>query len=63
MMGSNDSKPENWKDADTFRKDLESLLDIHALTAENPQWFTKDGVHPDREGAAAIAQAVYNAIS
>lgn len=118
MMGSNDSKPENWKDADTFRKDLESLLDsfgdaqiilctpatafflegqtegvtehsiqplvveeiaqvvrdvaaergytlldIHALTAENPQWFTKDGVHPDTEGAAAIAQAVCNVIS
>lgn len=117
MMGSNDSKPENWKDAETFRADLESLLDsfgdtqiilctpatafflegqtegvtnhsiqplivdeiaqvvkevaaekgytlldIHALTAEHPEWFAKDGVHPGNEGAAAIAEAVRNAI-
>lgn len=117
MMGSNDSKPENWKDAETFRMDLESLLDsfgdakiilctpatafflegqtegvtnhniqplmvdeiaqvvkeiaekkgytlldIHALTADHPEWFTKDGVHPNNEGAAAIAKAVGNAI-
>lgn len=29
MMGSNDSKPENWKSADAFRKDLLSLLDTY----------------------------------
>lgn len=29
MMGSNDSKPENWKGTDTFRKDLLSLLDTY----------------------------------
>lgn len=29
MMGSNDSKPENWVDAETFRADLESLLDTY----------------------------------
>ena len=34
------------------------LIDIHALTARNPQWFEKDGVHPSNEGAAAIAQEV-----
>ena len=117
MMGSNDSKPENWKGADAFRKDLLSLLDsygdtrillctlpsafflegqtegvtnhdiqplvveeiaevtrqvaqergyslvdIHALTAEHPEWFSKDGVHPSDEGAAAMAQAVYEGI-
>lgn len=38
------------------------LLDIHALTARNPQWFAKDGVHPDNDGAAAIAKAVCDAI-
>ena len=114
MMGSNDSKPENWVDAETFRADLLSLLDsfgdaqivlctspaafflegqtegttnhdiqplvvekiaqitrevaaeqgytlidIHALTAQHPEWFEKDGVHPSNEGAAAIAQEVY----
>lgn len=117
MMGSNDSKPENWKGADAFKTDLLTLLDsygdakiilctlssaffldgqntgvtshdiqplvvdeiaqiirdvaaergyelldIHALTAENPQWFEKDGVHPNNEGAAAIAQAVRDCI-
>ena len=118
MMGSNDSKPENWKGADAFEADLLSLLDtygdaeiilctlpaafflegqtegvtnhdiqplivgeiaeitrevaaergytlidINALTAQNPEWFEKDGVHPSNEGAAAIAQEVYTVIS
>ena len=118
MMGSNDSKPENWKGAEAFREDLLTLLDsygdaeillctlpaavfpegqsegvtnhdiqplivdeiaqitrevaaergytlidIHALTAQHPQWFEKDGVHPGNEGAAAIAQEVYAVIS
>lgn len=117
MMGSNDSKPENWKGADAFKADLMSLLetygdaeiilctlpsaffleaqtegvtehdiqplivdeiaqitrevaaergyslvDIHALTAEHPEWFAKDGVHPSNEGAAAIAQEIYSAL-
>ena len=39
-----------------------SVIDIHALTKENPQWFVKDGVHPNNDGAAAIAQAVYEEI-
>ncbi len=118
MMGSNDSKPENWKGAEAFRKDSLSLLDtygdaeiilctlpsafflegqtegvtnhdiqplvvdeiaqitrevaaergytlidIHALTTEHPEWFAKDGVHPSNEGAAAIAQEVYNVLT
>lgn len=118
MMGSNDSKPENWKGADAFKADILSLLDtygdaeiilctlpaaffledqtegvtnhdiqpliveeiaeitrgvaaergytlidIHALTAQHPEWFAKDGVHPSNEGAAAIAQEVYTVIS
>lgn len=113
MMGTNDSKPQNWVDAATFKADLLSLLDsygnaqiilctpatafwldgqtegetkhsiqplvvneiaqivrevaqerdytlidIHALTAEHPEWFAGDGVHPNKEGAAAIALAV-----
>ena len=118
MMGSNDSKPENWKDADTFRADLQSLLDsygdaeivlctlpsaffpegqtegvtghdiqplvvdeiaqitrevatersytlldIHALTAQHPEWFAADGVHPSNEGAAAIAKEVASVLT
>ena len=118
MMGSNDSKPINWKGADAFKTDLLSLLDtygdaqiilctlpsafflegqtegvtnhdiqplivneiaeitrevaaergytlidIHALTAQHPEWFEKDGVHPSKEGAAAIAREVYAVIS
>ena len=39
------------------------VIDIHTLTAENPQWFAGDGVHPDNDGAAAIAMAVYQAIT
>lgn len=117
MMGSNDSKPENWIDAAAFREDLLTLLesygdaeiilctlpsaffteeltenvtshdiqpkivdeiaqitrdiaaekgytliDIHALTAQHPEWISKDGVHPSNEGAAAIAQEVYNTL-
>lgn len=118
MMGSNDSKPENWKGADAFKEDLLSLLDtygdaeiilctlpsafflegqtegvtnhdiqpliveeiaqitrdvaaergytlidIHAFTAEHPEWFAKDGVHPSNEGAAAMAQEVYSVLT
>lgn len=122
MMGSNDTKPENWVGEEAFKAALIDLLDdytqnekkpqiyicttpscffmedfegeltsfdlrpayadiaagitsevstelgypvidIHTLTAENPQWFETDGVHPNNDGAAAIAAAVYQAIS
>ena len=122
MMGSNDTKPENWFGEDAFKTAMLDLLDdytqgdknpiiyvcttpacffmedsegeltshdlrpayadiiagivqevanecgypvidIHALTADNPQWFAKDGVHPNNDGAAAIATAVYEAIA
>ena len=122
MMGSNDSKPENWFGEEAFKNALMDLLDdytqgekkpaiyicttpacfftedsegeltshdlrpayadtiaeitrqtaeelgypvidIHALTKENPQWFAKDGVHPNNDGAAAIAQEVFNALT
>lgn len=117
MMGSNDSKPVNWKDAEIFKEDLLTLLDsygdseiilctlpaafflegqsesvtnhniqplivneiaqiirdvaaergyilidIHELTLQHPEWFEKDGVHPSNEGAAAIAQEVYDVV-
>lgn len=117
MMGTNDSKPENWFGADAFKTELLTLLDsygdavillctpataffldgqtsgpaeydiqplvvteiaqiirdvatergytlidINTLTAEHAEWFAKDGVHPSNDGAAAIAEAVYQAI-
>lgn len=34
------------------------LIDIYELTAQHPEWFAKDGVHPNNEGAAAIAQEI-----
>ena len=122
MMGSNDSKPENWFGEEAFKTavlelldsylagenkpqiylctpasaffaegytgnltshDLQpemvnviadiireiaqergySLIDIHALTAQHPEWFAEDGVHPSNEGAAAIANEVYSVLS
>ena len=122
MMGSNDTKPENWFGEDAFKTALLDLLDdytqgdkkpvvyicttpacfftedsegeltsfdlrpayaetiagivreaademgypvidIHTLTKENPQWFEKDGVHPNNDGASGIAKAVYEAIA
>ena len=38
------------------------LLDIYTLTESNPQWFEEDGIHPNSEGADAIADAVCHAI-
>lgn len=38
------------------------LLDIYALTENNSQWFEEDGIHPNSEGADAIAEAVSHAI-
>ncbi len=119
MLGSNDAKPENWTDADTFLAQYEALLntylsgeklpkvyiglcaeafyldgqtsgpakydiepavvdtivqtlrdssipaeiiDIHTLTTEHPEWFAADGIHPNNDGAMAIAKAVFDAI-
>lgn len=117
MMGSNDSKPENWFGEEEYKAELlklldsygdaeiilctpataffldgqtnglanydiqpwvvdqiaqivrdvaaergYTLLDIHELTADHPEWFEADGIHPDNDGAAAIAEAVCEAI-
>lgn len=122
MLGSNDSKPENWTDAETFKKEYIALLDtyitdekspeiylgipakafydndsqtsgptnydiqgdivetigdvikeiaaergykyidIYELTSQHPEWFIKDNIHPDANGAKAIAEEIYNNI-
>ena len=40
-----------------------SLIDIHTLTEGHSEWFAKDGVHPDNNGAAAIAQEIYTVLT
>jgi len=122
MIGSNDSKPENWHGSEAFEKqylelldsylagnkaptvylctpasafylnggssgpagfDIQpdvveeiaqiveeiaaergyALVDIHALIGAHPEWFVKDGIHPNKDGAAAIAEELYRAIT
>lgn len=125
MLGTNDSKPENWTDMDTFMENYMELLgtyldtenppkvyiglcaeayytedadpstgiagydiqpaivdeiveqlelmptsseypfsviDIHSLTEAHPEWFAADGIHPNADGAKAIAEAVAEVI-
>ena len=126
MLGTNDSKPENWTNIDDFMKNYKELLnsyltgakipskiyvglcaeayytdkndpatgiagfdiqpaitdeivaeirayfeqyetkveiiDVHSLTEAHPEWFEKDGIHPDNDGARAIAELVAEAI-
>lgn len=123
MLGSNDSKPENWTDAETFKKEYLALLDtyiteenspeiylgipakafyedksqtsgltsydiqgdivekigqivkeiaaergykyidIYELTADHPEWFASDYVHPNTDGAKAIAEEIYKFVT
>lgn len=125
MMGTNDAKPENWTDAESFMEDYMELaesfmegestpevyfalcteayfvegtdkatgltkydiqpavideiagtielyattsgaqmqlIDIHSLSEAHPEWFEADGIHPNNDGAKAIAEAVADAI-
>ena len=125
MLGTNDSKPENWTDMDTFmtdyvellrtylegenppqvyiglcaeayyieehdpatgiagfdtrpaivdeivveiekyalgRDEIAGVIDIHSLTEAHPEWFEADGIHPNADGAKAIAETVADAI-
>ena len=41
---------------------LMEVIDIHTLTEAHPEWFEADGIHPNNDGAKAIAEAVANAI-
>ncbi len=123
MLGTNDSKPENWVDIEKFIRDYWDLwggyvdsehqpeiylclcseayfieenesgiaeydiqpavvdeiseaigiyaalssywinvIDIHSLTEAHPEWYETDGIHPNADGAKAIAEAVADAI-
>lgn len=39
------------------------LIDIRLLSEQHPEWFEKDGIHPNNDGAAAIAQEVYHILT
>ena len=38
------------------------MVDVHALTEQHPEWFEADGVHPNNDGAKAIAEVVADII-
>ena len=38
------------------------LVDIHELTSAHPEWFEKDGIHPNKDGAKSIANVFADAI-
>lgn len=123
MLGTNDTKPQNWTDAETFFADYKVLLDsymqgekmpkvyiglcakayeweddadgiaeydiqpeivakigeiirenvstldyeveildVYTLTQAHPEWFSRDGIHPDQDGAKALAELAAAAI-
>lgn len=35
-----------------------TIIDIHGLTEAHPEWFAKDGIHPNNDGARAMAELV-----
>lgn len=35
------------------------FIDIHEVTAEHPEFFLQDGIHPNELGAETIARTVY----
>lgn len=41
---------------------IAGVIDIHSLTENHPEWFESDGIHPNKDGAKAIAEAVAEAI-
>lgn len=38
------------------------LININSFTAEHPEWFEKDGIHPDNIGAEEIAKEIASVI-
>ena len=38
------------------------LVDTYALTKDHPEYYKFDGIHPNKDGAKAMAEAFYNEI-
>lgn len=34
------------------------VIDLHEMSGAHPEWFNEDGIHPNADGAEAIAEAV-----
>lgn len=47
--------------ANTYEKET-ALIDINLMTKEHEEWFEKDGIHPNSEGAKGIAEYIASAI-
>ena len=121
MLGTNDTKPQNWVSQEKYKEDYRSLIqsyldsdskpriilctpnsaysvkgrtggiynygineaclqkeceavkelveemqldfiDMYNVTAGHPEWYKFDGVHPNKDGAKAVAAAVYEKI-
>lgn len=41
---------------------ITGVIDVHTLAEAHPEWFEIDGIHPNNDGAKAIAEAVADAI-
>lgn len=39
------------------------IIDVYSALENHPEYFSDDGVHPNSQGAATIANTVYNAIT
>ena len=39
------------------------IIDVYSALKNHPEYFSDDGVHPNSQGAATIANTVYNAIT
>uniref|UniRef100_UPI004055D0B8 GDSL-type esterase/lipase family protein n=1 Tax=Agathobacter sp. TaxID=2021311 RepID=UPI004055D0B8 len=39
-----------------------ALIDVNLMTKEHPEWFEKDGIHPNNDGAKNIAEYIAAAI-
>lgn len=38
------------------------LVDTYAITKDHPEWYKIDGIHPDKDGQTAMAEAFYEAV-
>lgn len=39
------------------------LVDTYEITKDHPEWYKLDGIHPDKNGQTAMAEAFYEAVT
>ena len=74
-LGTNDTKPGNWKHKAEFADDLRAMIDHFTALPSRPKIYLStaapvgppelfpDGVHPNAQGAALMAAAAKKGIS